>query len=255
MNDIATRRAGFRDLHADFFVLPNAVNAGEVRKLASLGFKAVASTSQGLSITLGKSDYSATLEETLANLQTLVHASDLPVNADFEAGFASDPTGVAANVKRAADLGICALSIEDRQGNTLRDIAVAVERLRAARSTLDGIDPNVLLVGRCESYLVGIPDVRATIERLKAYSEAGADVLYAPGVSKPEEIKAIVEAVAPKPINVILVSPKMKVADLKMLGVRRVSVGGFLEVAAWAAFESAAESLKERGVLPDVSFG
>jgi 2-methylisocitrate lyase-like PEP mutase family enzyme len=254
MQDIAARRAGFKKLHDAFFTLPNAVNAGEVLKLESLGFEAVASTSHGLSLTLGKSDYSATLGETIANLETLVKASELPVNADFEAGFASDPAGVAANVKRAADVGVCGLSIEDRRGDRLYDVRIAVERLRAARAALDAIDPSLILIGRCENYLVGNPDLRATIERLKAYAEAHADVLYAPGVSKPDEVKAMVEAVAPKPLNVMLVSPGMKVDDLKSLGVRRVSVGGFLETAAWTAFVSAAESLRDGG-LTAASFG
>jgi 2-methylisocitrate lyase-like PEP mutase family enzyme len=255
MKDIAARRAAFRKLHDGFFTLPNAVNAGEVRKLQSLGFEAIASTSHGLSLALGKSDLSATVDETLANLRTLVMASDLPVNADFEAGFAGDAAGVATNVKRAADVGVCGLSIEDRKGDALYDTRVAVERLRAARSALDAMDANIVLVGRSEGYLIGAPDLRATVERLKAYAGAGADVLYAPGVSKPDEITAVVEAVAPKPVNIILVSPQMKVDDLKALGVRRVSVGGFLETAAWAAFESAAKSVREGGALPAASFG
>jgi 2-methylisocitrate lyase-like PEP mutase family enzyme len=146
-------------------------------------------------------------------------------------------------------------SIEDRKGDVLFDIPAAVERLRAARAALDGIDPNLVLVGRTEGYLIGAPDLRVTIDRLKAYADAGADVLYAPGVSKPDEIRAIVAAVAPKPVNVILVSPQMRVGDLKDLGVRRVSVGGFLETASWVAFEAAARSLGEAGTLPASSFG
>jgi 2-methylisocitrate lyase-like PEP mutase family enzyme len=251
----AASRASFRKLHDEFFTLPNAVNVGEARKLADLGFKAIASTSHGLSLVLGKSDLSATLDETLTNLRTLVDATDLPVNADFEAGFASNPTGVGANVKRAAEAGVAGLSIEDRAESALFDLPTAVERLRAARAALDAVDPNLVLVGRSEGYLIGVPDLAATIDRLKAYAEAGADVLYAPGVSKPEEIKAIVAAVAPKPVNVILVSPQMRVGDLKELGVRRVSVGGFLETASWTAFEAAARSLKEAGALPAASFG
>jgi 2-methylisocitrate lyase-like PEP mutase family enzyme len=252
---ITFARAAFRKLHDGFFTLPNAVSIGEARKLADLGFKAIASTSHGLSLSLGKNDLSATLKETIANLRTLVEATDLPVNADFEAGFASDPTGVAANVKRAAEAGVAGLSIEDRNGSALRDVASAVDRLRAARAALDSVDPNLVLAGRSEGYLIGAPDLAATIERLKAYADAGADVLYAPGVSKPEEIKAIVAAVAPKPVNVILVSPQMRASDLKDLGVRRVSVGGFLETASWAAFEAAARSLSETGALPAASFG
>jgi 2-methylisocitrate lyase-like PEP mutase family enzyme len=255
MTKITSARAAFRKLHDNFFMLPNAVSIGEARKLADLGFKAIASTSHGLSLSLGKSDLSATLDETIANLRTLVQATDLPVNADFEAGFAGDPTGVAANVKRAAEAGIAGLSIEDRDGSALRDVPSAVDRLRAARAALDSVDPNLVLVGRSEGYLIGAPDLAVTIDRLKAYADAGADVLYAPGVSKPEEIKAIVAAVAPKPVSVILVSPQMRASDLKDLGVRRVSVGGFLETASWAAFEAAARSLSDTGALPAVSFG
>lgn len=254
MRDTAAARAAFRKLHDHFFTLPNAVSVGEARKLADLGFRAIASTSHGLSLTLGKSDLSATLDETLSNLRTLVGATDLPVNADFEAGFASDPAGVGANVKRAAEAGVTGLSIEDRKGKALLGVPVAVERLRAARAALDAVDPNLVLVGRSEGYLIGAPDLTATIDRLKAYAEAGADVLYAPGVSKPDEIKAIVAAVAPKPVNVILVSPQMRVSDLKDLGVRRVSVGGFLETASSAAFEAAARLLSEAGTLPAASF-
>lgn len=255
MNNATAARAAFRTVHDDFFTLPNAVSAGDARKLKELGFKAIASTSHGLSLTLGKNDYSATIDETLENLRVLVAASDLPVNADFEAGFAVDTQGVAANVRRAAETGICGLSIEDRTGDALYDLPVAVERLKSARASLDGIYKAFLLVGRTERYLVGNPDLGATIERLKAYSDAGADVLYAPGVSKSDEIKAIVEAIAPKPVNVLLLSPQMTVDDMRALGVRRVSVGGFLETAAWATFESAAKSLSQGGGLPAESFG
>ncbi|MFD2249566.1 2-methylisocitrate lyase-like PEP mutase family enzyme [Pseudochelatococcus lubricantis] len=255
MSDIASKRAAFKKLHDSFFVIPNAANAGEAKHLAELGFKAVASTSHGLALTLGKGDLTATLDDTLANLRALVTATDLPVNADFEAGFADDATGVAANAAQAAEAGVAGLSIEDRKGNELYDLPIAIERIKAARAALDAIDPNIVLVGRTEGFLLGNTDVSASIERLKAYAKAGADVLYAPGASKPEDIKAIVDAVAPKPVNVILVSPDMKTADLEKLGVRRVSVGGFLETAAWAGFDAAAKSLAEAGSLPAVSFG
>jgi 2-methylisocitrate lyase-like PEP mutase family enzyme len=254
MTSMVAAHEEFRKLHDDFFILPNAVTIGEARKLEDLDFKAIASTSHGLSLTLGKSALSATLEETLANVHTLVNATDLPVNADFEAGFASDAAGVAANVRRAAEVGVAGLSIEDRAGDRLLDLSIAVKHLQAARAALDSIDPNLVLVGRSEGYLIGVPDLVATITRLRAYSEAGADVLYAPGVSKPDEIKAIVTALAPKPVNVILVSPQMRVDELKSLGVRRVSVGGFLEAASWAAFEAAARTLSETGTLPPASF-
>jgi 2-methylisocitrate lyase-like PEP mutase family enzyme len=242
-------------MHESFFTLPNAATAGEAVKLAAMGFRAIASTSHGLALTLGKSDYSATREETLANLRVLCTATRLPVNADFEAGFAKDAAGVASSVTMAAEVGVAGLSIEDRVGDGLLPIRTAVERMRAARGAINAVDRNIVLVGRSEGYLAGAPDLSATIERLKAYSDAGADVLYAPGVSSPPDIKAIVDAVSPKPVNVILVSPQMRVAELKELGVRRVSVGGFLETAAWAAFEAAARSLKEAGSLPAASFG
>jgi 2-methylisocitrate lyase-like PEP mutase family enzyme len=255
MRHLADARSAFRRLHEGFFVLPNAVTTGEAIKLAELGFPAIASTSHGLALSLGKGDYTSTLAETLANLRTLAAATQLPVNADFEAGFASDAAGVAANVAKAVEAGVAGLSIEDRVGDGLLPTGEAVDRIRAARDALDAADRNLVLVGRTEGYLAGAPDLGETIERLRAYSDAGADVLYAPGVSVPAEIKAIVEAVSPKPVNVILVSPHMRVGDLKELGVRRVSVGGFLETAAWAAFEAAARSLKEAGSLPDASFG
>lgn len=254
MTDIAARRAAFRKLHDGFFVLPNAANAGEAKALAELGFKAVASTSHGLALTIGKNDLTATLDETLANLRDLVAATDLPVNADFEAGFADDAEGVARNVALAAEAGIAGLSIEDRKGDGLYSLDEAALRLKAARAALDAIDPNIVLVGRTEGFLVGNIDINATAARIRTYAAAGADVLYAPGASKPEDIRAIVEAADGKPVNVILVSPDMNAADLEALGVRRVSVGGFLATAAWGAFTAAARSLAEDGKLPQASF-
>lgn len=255
MIDAATRRAAFRKLHDGFFVLPNAVTAGEARALEKAGFKAIASTSHGLSLLLGKGDLTANVDETIANLRDLVAATDLPVNADFEAGFADDAAGVGHNVRKAAGTGIAALSIEDRKGAELYDLPVAVERLKAAREAIDAVDPSIMLVGRTEGFLLGNTDIDATVERLKAYSEAGADVLYAPGAAKLEDIEAIVKAVAPKPVNVILVSPDIRAADFEKLGVRRVSVGGFLATAAWAGFENAVQSLARNGALPAASFG
>jgi 2-methylisocitrate lyase-like PEP mutase family enzyme len=250
MSDIASRRVAFRKLHEDFFVIPNAADAGEARKLADLGFKAVASTSYGLAQALGKDDRTATVDETVANLRQLVGATALPVNADFEAGFAADAAGVGANVKLAAQAGVAGLSIEDRNGDALYDVSTALARLAAARVALDAIDPNIVLVGRSEGFLVGNTDIEATVERLTAYARAGADVLYAPGVKKPADIKAIVEAVAPKPVNVLLFGPGMTTMDLERLGVRRVSVGGALARAARAGFDRAARSLAENGSLP-----
>jgi len=255
MTDIPTRRAAFRKLHENFFILPNAVNAGEANALAELGFNAIASTSHGLSLALGMHDLTATLDATLVNLRNLAGATDLPVNADFEAGFTDDPEHLARNVTLAAGTGIAGLSIEDRKGDALYPLEHAANRIRAARAALDAVDPNIVLVGRSEGFLIGDTDINATLERLQAYANAGADVLYAPGVSATEHISAIVNTLAPKPVNVILVSPEMKAAELKELGVRRISVGGFLATAAWGAFSAAAKMLAETGRLPPASFG
>lgn len=255
MTDFAARRAHFRRLHERFFVLPNAATAGEAKALERAGFGAIASTSHGLSLVLGKGDLTASVDETIANLRELVAATGLPVNADFEAGFADSADGVGRNVRRAVETGIAALSIEDRKGKELFPIPVAVERLQAAREAIDAVDPSIMLVGRTEGFLLGQTDIAATLERLKAYAQAGADVLYAPGASKPSDIQAIVAAVAPKPVNVILVSPDMHAAALEKLGVRRVSVGGFLATAARAGFEQAVQSLVGKGSLPAASFG
>lgn len=255
MTDFTGRRAAFRNLHDGFFTIPNAATAGEAKELANLGFEAIASTSHGLALLLGKDDLSATLDETLNNLRDLVAATDLPVNADFEAGFADDAEGVAANVTRAVETGIAGLSIEDRAGDTLYPLEEAAARIRAAREAIDTIDPDVMLIGRSEGFLLGSTDLAATIERLQAYAEAGADVLYAPAVTKPDDIAAIVAAVAPKPVNVLLVSPEMNAGNLQKLGVRRVSTGGFLAMPARAAFMSAATELQQSGSLPAACFG
>jgi 2-methylisocitrate lyase-like PEP mutase family enzyme len=189
------------------------------------------------------------------NIRTLCAATDLPVNADFEAGFADDAAGVGANVALAIDAGICALSIEDRKGGALYELKDAVARIKAARTALDKVDPNIVLVGRSEGYLIGNADVRATIERLKAYADAGADVLYPPDVSTPADIEAVVEAVAPKPVNILIIRPDMSAKELQGLGVKRMSIGGFLASAASIAFGQAAEQLKRDGTLPATVFG
>jgi 2-methylisocitrate lyase-like PEP mutase family enzyme len=180
----------------------------------------------------------------------LAEASDLPVNADFESGFADQPEVVAANVLLAIRTGIAGLSIEDRTGTALYDMPLAVDRIRAAREAIDRSGEDVLLVGRSEGFLIGNQDLQATVERLVAYAEAGADCLYAPGVKDLASIAAIVEAVAPKPVNVLLFGPEMRVADLSAVGVRRVSVGGALAAAARAGFEDAARQLVETGTMP-----
>ncbi|HEX3160881.1 MAG TPA: isocitrate lyase/phosphoenolpyruvate mutase family protein [Gemmatimonadaceae bacterium] len=250
-NDLQSRRRAFRDLHREgFFVLPNPWDVGGARRLEKLGFRALASTSAGLAWSLGHDDLTLSRDVVLDHLRALCASTSLPVNADFEAGFAERPDDVAANVRLAVETGVAGLSIEDRDGGRLFDLALAAERIRASRAAIDEVDPNVVLVGRTEGFLIGHPDIDATIERLVAYSDAGADCLYAPGVSEPAHIEAIVAAVAPKPVNVLLVSPAMRIADLQAMGVRRASTGGFLARAAWAAFEGAARTLLEQGELP-----
>jgi 2-methylisocitrate lyase-like PEP mutase family enzyme len=220
-----------------------------------LGFEAVATTSAGLSASMGREDLSLTRDETLQNIQTLSDATKLPINADFEAGFAGDAAGVGVNVTMAAEAGICGLSIEDRKGGALYEVKDAVARIKAARAALDKVDTNIVLVGRSEGYLIGDSNIRATIERLKAYADAGADVLYPPGVSTPADIEAVVKAVAPKPVNILIIRPDMSAKELEELGVRRMSIGGFLAAAASIAFEKAADGLRKNDTLPNEVFG
>ena len=247
MNDFAARRATFRALHADgCFILPNPWDAGSARRLEKLGFKALASSSSAAAWTLGLTDHEITLEQILDHLTRLCAATDLPVNADFESGFSNTPEGIAANVRRAIGTGIAGLSIEDQWNDGLYPLDVAVERLAAARSAIDASGQDVMLVARTEAYLNGIRNVDFAIERLTAFAEAGADCLFAPGMSDPHEIAATVKAVTPKPVNVLIMSPEMRVADLAALGVRRVSVGGALAAAAWRGFDAAAAALAEQ---------
>jgi 2-methylisocitrate lyase-like PEP mutase family enzyme len=252
---IADRRRAFRRLHdSGCFVIPNPWDAGSARCLQRLGFKALATTSAGTAWTNGVPDGAAGLEATLANVRAIVGATDLPVNADFESGFASTPEGVAANVATCVAAGVAGLSIEDstgRPGEPLYALPVAVERLRAARAAIDATQTGVLLVGRAECYLTGHPDPLAeSIRRLTAYAEAGADVLFAPGVVTRDDIAAIVSAVAPRPVNVVVSrNIGLTVADLAALGVRRISVGGALARAAWTAFTRAAQTIAEDGAF------
>ncbi|GJE56327.1 MULTISPECIES: isocitrate lyase/PEP mutase family protein [Methylobacterium] len=250
----AARRA-FRALHAQgCFVLPNPWDVGSLRRLEELGFPALASTSAGLAWSTGLDDRAVTRDAVLDHLCTLCAATDLPVNADYESGFADDPESVAANVALAMETGVAGLSIEDRAGDDLYDTTLAVERIAAARTAIDAVDPQTILVGRSESFLVGRKDLGPTIDRLVAYAEAGADCLYAPGFSDPDGIRAIVQAVAPRSVNVLLTAPSMRVADLAALGVRRISTGSRLAFAAWAGFDAAARMLLEDGALPPASF-
>ena len=249
--DLAAKRAAFRTLHEDgHFVIPNPWDIGGVRRLEKLGFKALASTSGGYAWSLGRQDGELTRDEVLEHLRTLCASTDLPVNADFEAGFADQPEDVAANVSLAVETGVAGLSIEDLTGKALYPLSLAVARIRAAREAIDKSGQDVLFVGRTEGLLIWKTSLNAAIERLVAYSNAGADVLFAPGVKDLGDIKAIVDAVAPKPVNVLLLDSSMNVADLAATGVRRVSVGFSFAAAAWAGFDEAAQSVRDDGHLP-----
>ncbi len=243
----------FRALHASgTFVIPNPWDLGSARLLVSLGFSALATTSSGFAWSTGRADNHITLGDALAHLRTIASGVDVPVNADFEAGFAVDPSAVAANVSRACDTGIAGLSIEDSTGDAhdpLFAFELAVERIAAARRAIDASGTGVWLTARTEGFIAGRPDLDETIRRLRAFAEAGADCLYAPGISTAAQITAVVEAVAPKPVNVLVGGPFTTVADLQQLGVRRVSVGGALARTAWAGFLTAARELAAEGTF------
>jgi 2-methylisocitrate lyase-like PEP mutase family enzyme len=248
---VEQRRAAFRALHVDgCFVLPNPWDAGSARRLERMGFKALASTSSGFAWSMGREDGEVSRDEVLAHLTMLSGATDLPVNADFEAGFAEDTVGVAANVTLAVETGVAGLSIEDRVGKKLYEPEIAVERIQAARKSIDASGQDVLLVGRYEGFLIGQTNVNVAIRRLVAYAEAGADCLYAPGIKAIEAIRELVAAVQPKPVNVLLMGPEMRVAELAEAGVRRVSVGGGLAAAAWKGFDQSAKLLRDEGWVP-----
>ncbi len=255
----AARVTAFRRLHdAGCFVMPNPWDAGSARLLAQLGFPALATTSAGMAWSLGRRDNDVRLDDALAHLRAIAAAVDLPVNADFEGGFAVDPDGVAANVALAAATGVAGLSIEDSTGDAalpLHPFELAVERIRAARRALDASDSGVLLTGRSEGFIVGRADLAETIRRLVAYAEAGAECLYAPGIRTPEEIGAVVRAVAPRPVNVLAHTDFATVAALAALGVRRISVGGALARTAWAGFLAAAREIAQLGTFHGLTTG
>ena len=242
-----TVRAKFRALHqSGCFVIPNPWDVGSARLLQHLGFQALASTSSGHAWSKGCADYAVTRDEVLAHLTTLCAAVDLPVNADFEYGFAVQPQDVAANVRLAIETGIAGLSIEDRKPDGgLHDLSFAVERIRAARAAIDASGQDVILVARAEVLLSDPEAVTSAIDRLVAFAHAGADCLYAPGVKKKQDIAAMVRAVAPKPINVLMWGPGLTVAELADLGVRRISVGGTLARVGWTAVLAAAEKMRD----------
>jgi len=254
MSDVTACRAAFRKLHeSGCFVIPNPWDIGTARYLRHLGFKALATTSSGFAFSRGRPDGTRAVprDAALGHIAEIVAATELPVNADFQNGYAHEPQGVAENVRLCVATGVAGLSIEDSTGEEgrLYDLSLAVERIRAARVAIDASGTDVLLTGRAECYLVGHPQpLQESIRRLQAYAEAGADVLYAPGPRGREDIEAIVAAVAPRPVNVLMSSNSgLEVADLAALGVRRVSVGSGLARAAWSGFLRAAKALGEDG--------
>jgi 2-methylisocitrate lyase-like PEP mutase family enzyme len=248
--DARMKRAAFRKLHeAGCFVLPNPWDLGSLRRLERLGFKALATTSSGAAWAVGREDGELSRDEVLSHMRMMCEATELPLNADFEAGFADSAEGVGENVGLAVKTGVAGVSIEDRVGTELYELPLAVERIRAAREAIDRSGEDVVLVGRSEGFLVGRTELSATIKRLKAYAEAGADCLYAPGIRETAEVAAVVAAVAPKPVNVLLLAG-MRVADLDAAGVRRVSVGGGLAAAAWGGFDRAVRQLLNEGTVP-----
>ena len=249
---ITDKRHSFRALHASgCFVIPNPWDAGSARYLQSLGFKALATTSSGFAWSQARADNSVERDTVLAHLAHMVTATDLPINADFESGFAHDAAGVAESVRLAVTTGVAGLSIEDSTGDKaapLYDLDIAVERMRAARGAIDNAGGDTLLVGRAECFLVGRPDLAETIARLEAYANAGADCLYAPGIRTREHIAAVVAAVAPKPVNLLIGWPsEMTVADIAALGVRRISIGGALARSAWGGFMRTATLIAHEG--------
>jgi 2-methylisocitrate lyase-like PEP mutase family enzyme len=251
------KRAAFHKLHeSGCFVLPNPWDVGSARALAQLGFKAIASTSAGYAWSIGRADTQVTVDDVCDHLTALCNAVDLPVNADFEGGFASEPDKVAVNVARGVATGVAGLSIEDSTGdkaNPLYERAFAVERIKAARAAID--NSGALLVGRCEAFLWGITDLALVIDRLNAYAEAGADCLYAPGIRSKEHIAAVVKAVHPKPVNLLIGSSGLSVAEAADLGVRRISVGGSLARVAWAGFMKASREMAEQGTFTELGNG
>jgi 2-methylisocitrate lyase-like PEP mutase family enzyme len=249
---VSQKRIAFRALHqSGCFVLPNPWDAGSASVLAGLGFKALATTSSGYAWSCARADGQISRDRVLDHMRYMVEATDLPVNADFESGYADTPEGVAESVRMAVGTGVAGISIEDSTGDPrepLREIAEATERLRAAREAIDASGGETLLIGRAENFFVGRPDLDDSIARLQAYAEAGADCLYAPGLKTRQQISAVVAAVAPKPVNVLIGwDSDLTVQDLADLGVRRISVGGALARAAWAGFLHAARSIAEHG--------
>jgi 2-methylisocitrate lyase-like PEP mutase family enzyme len=248
MKGTAEKRARFRALHdSGCFVLPNPWDVGSARVMQHLGFLAIATTSSGFAWTMGRPDNSITIDDLLKHLVSLGENTDLPINADFESGFARDPENLAAHVDRVIDTGIAGFSIEDRDVDSkdeLYEKGLAVERIKAAREAIDRRREDVVLVARTERLLIEPEAVRDVTDTLVAFSEAGADCLYAPGVRRKEDIAAMVRAVAPKPLNVLALNSSLSVAEFVDLGVRRISVGGALARVGWSAVVEAAKQIQ-----------
>ena len=248
---IADKRRTFHRLHQEgCFVIPNPWDVGSARYLQSLGFKALATTSSGFAWSHGHRDGGMSRDRVLEHLTEMVEGTDLPINADFEHGYAPDAAGVGDSVRLAVETGVAGLSIEDSTGDAAKplfDLEAAIERIRAARKAIDKAGSDTMLIGRAECFLVGQPDIEQTIGRLKAYANAGADCLYAPGIRSAEQISAVVAAVAPKPVNLLIGFNELTLPQIAALGVRRISVGGALARAAWGGFMRAAKLIMEQG--------
>lgn len=257
MTHMSAQCQAFRQLHeGGCFVIPNPWDRGSARLLAGLGFPALATTSSGFAWSLGRADNQVSLEEALTHLRSIAQAVTVPVNADFEGGFAVLPADVLSNVAAATATGIAGLSVEDSTGDRstpLFDFTLSVERIQAARRAIDDGGTGILLTGRSEGFIVGRPDLGETIRRLIAYAEAGADCLYAPGIRSRSDIAAVVGAVAPKPVNVLVGGDFTTVAELARAGVRRISVGGALARSAWTGFLQAAKEIAEQGTFTNLA--
>jgi methylisocitrate lyase len=251
MRDVESKRAAFRTLHeSGCFVIPNPWDLGSALHLARLGFRALATTSAGFAWSRGKADNHVTIDEALRHYEEIAAAVDVPLNADFEGGYAVEPAAVGAHVRRAIATGISGISLEDSTGDErapLFEFDLAVDRVRAAAEAVRG--SGVILTARTEGFLVGRPDLPETVRRLEAFAAAGADCLYAPGIRSAEQITTVVQAIAPKPVNVLVGGPFATVAMLETLGVRRISVGGALARAAWRGFLAAAMEIAHDGTF------
>lgn len=258
MPSVSEKRKSFRALHQrGCFVIPNPWDIGSARWLQGMGFKALASTSSGFAWSKGYADSHVTRDVVLQHLAELVAATDVPINADFESGYAHDPAEVGANVKLAVATGVAGVSIEDSTGDRakpLYDLDTALARLKAARKAIDETGGDTMLIGRAENFFAGVPDLDDTIARLKAYANAGADCLYSPGIKSREQIAAVVKAVAPKPFNLLIGNAiGISVKDAEALGVRRISVGGALARSAWGGFMRAVKQIAEEGRFDEFS--